>query len=88
MVADVAGRIVRRVAHGPHVAGLYSTRWDGRDELGQSVPRGRYFVLLFVARQQQDVVAIDLSSETDNGDDLDIVSASATFNAETYTLTD
>jgi hypothetical protein len=40
---DTAGRIVRRLLDGPHPAGEYSLKWDGRDDAGRELPAGVYF---------------------------------------------
>ena len=39
---DANGRLVRTMDLGPHQAGALSVRWDGRDDQGQTVPRGSY----------------------------------------------
>jgi hypothetical protein len=43
---DVGGRLVRRLAAGQHSPKRYSLTWDGRDENGNSVPCGIYFLKL------------------------------------------
>ena len=45
-IYDVRGRLVRRLATGPHAQGLFSTKWDGADERGQAVAAGVYLVRL------------------------------------------
>ncbi len=45
-VHDVTGKAVRRLAAGPQPAGLHSVSWNGRDDRGQSLPTGVYFVRL------------------------------------------
>ena len=42
-IVDVTGRLVRELLAGPHPAGDYSLRWDGRDAVGRKVPAGPYF---------------------------------------------
>jgi hypothetical protein len=44
VVADVAGRRVRRLVDGPMAAGSHAIVWDLRDEAGRRVPAGLYFV--------------------------------------------
>ncbi|HEV8128969.1 MAG TPA: FlgD immunoglobulin-like domain containing protein, partial [Candidatus Eisenbacteria bacterium] len=41
---DVQGRLVRRIADGSYEAGLQSAIWDGRDDKGQRVAAGIYFI--------------------------------------------
>jgi len=41
---DAAGRLVRTVADGAYGAGLQLARWDGRDDSGQPVGGGIYFL--------------------------------------------
>ena len=41
-----AGRIVRRIAEAPFVAGRHVLVWDYRNRGGQAVPSGVYFVRL------------------------------------------
>ena len=45
-VFDPAGRVVRRLAHGPAPAGAQQTAWDGRDDAGREVGSGIYFIRL------------------------------------------
>jgi hypothetical protein len=45
-VYDVRGRLVRTLAHGVHPAGQKATTWDGRDDNGNPVASGAYFVRL------------------------------------------
>ncbi|MFN8179615.1 MAG: FG-GAP-like repeat-containing protein [bacterium] len=52
-IFDVAGRLVRELAHGAHDPGSYRMSWDGRDTEGKSVASGVYFVRLQAAGQQQ-----------------------------------
>ncbi len=42
-IIDSSGRIVRRLLDGPHPAGEYSLRWDGKDDAGRELPAGVYF---------------------------------------------
>ncbi len=41
---DANGRLVRTMELGAHQAGALAVRWDGRDDQGQTVPRGTYTV--------------------------------------------
>ena len=43
-VYDVAGRLVRRLVNGMYPAGVHSAVWDGRNEQGQQLATGVYFV--------------------------------------------
>lgn len=45
-IYDASGRAVRTVADGPMPAGRHSAVWDGRDEFGNRVASGVYFVKL------------------------------------------
>ncbi|MGQ0722697.1 MAG: FlgD immunoglobulin-like domain containing protein [Candidatus Eiseniibacteriota bacterium] len=45
-VYDVIGRLVRRIGSVPFDIGTHSLLWDGRDDLGASVPAGMYLVRL------------------------------------------
>ena len=45
-VYDVGGRLVRRLVNDQKPRGSHVVRWDGRDEGGQEVSSGVYFVLL------------------------------------------
>lgn len=42
-LVDATGRIVRRLLDGPHPAGEYSLKWDGKDDAGRDLPAGVYF---------------------------------------------
>jgi hypothetical protein len=42
-ILDATGRIVRRLLDGPHPAGEYSLKWDGKDDAGRELPAGVYF---------------------------------------------
>ncbi|TPW04473.1 MAG: hypothetical protein FD129_2896 [bacterium] len=46
MVVDAQGRLVRRLPEAPFQRGAQHLSWDGRDERGQSVRSGIYFVRL------------------------------------------
>jgi hypothetical protein len=41
-VFDIQGRMVRRLADGPMVAGVHAVAWDGRDRNGRLLPAGIY----------------------------------------------
>lgn len=43
---DVAGRLVRSLAHGVQPAGRHQVTWDGRDDGGREAPSGTYLVRL------------------------------------------
>jgi hypothetical protein len=46
-IHDVSGRLVRvLVRSGAHPAGLHEAAWEGRDERGEAVPSGTYFLCL------------------------------------------
>lgn len=49
---DVSGRLVRRLADGPHPAGPRTVEWDGRGEDGSRVPAGVYFCELASGTQR------------------------------------
>jgi hypothetical protein len=46
LVSDVAGRAVRQLQRGAFSQGTRTVTWDGRDDLGRSVPPGVYLVRL------------------------------------------
>ena len=46
---DARGRVIRRPQVSQLSGGWFQANWDGRDERGQTVARGRYFVDLVVA---------------------------------------
>jgi hypothetical protein len=48
VVFDVAGRLVRRIAEAPFVAGHHVLVWDRRNRDGLAVPSGVYFARLQV----------------------------------------
>jgi hypothetical protein len=48
-IIDVSGRIVRRLVDGPHPAGDYSLKWDGKDDAGRELPAGVYFTHVMTA---------------------------------------
>jgi hypothetical protein len=45
-IYDAAGRLVRVLEGGTKVAGRYTARWDGVNELGRPAPSGAYFYQL------------------------------------------
>jgi hypothetical protein len=45
-VFDVAGRLVRTLADGPHAAGLHAAAWNGADAAGRPSAPGVYYVRL------------------------------------------
>ena len=53
VVYDAAGRRVRALHDQPHIQGVVPVTWDGRDDDGQPVPAGVYFV--HAASQDQSV---------------------------------
>ena len=58
IIYDATGRIVRSLDMGHRDAGVYRTRdravhWDGRNEAGEMVASGAYFVLLKAGQHQQ-----------------------------------
>jgi hypothetical protein len=50
-VIDVTGRRVRHLESGSYPAGRHAAVWDGRDDLGRSVPAGLYFLQLQAGHQ-------------------------------------
>jgi len=54
VVFNVQGRTVRRLVDEPLAGGRYEFRWDGRDESGQPVSAGVYYIRL--ATQQESVL--------------------------------
>ena len=47
-VYDLAGRLVRVLADREQTGGIYTERWDGRNDSGEAVPPGTYVVSLAV----------------------------------------
>jgi hypothetical protein len=47
-IYDVRGRLVRGFARAPEDPGLYTQRWDARDDQGNKVPSGLYYYRLQV----------------------------------------
>jgi hypothetical protein len=62
-VFDVTGRLVRTVASGIPDPGDYRFAWDSRDEYGERVPAGIYFVRLRVAGRVRTVKLIGCPDE-------------------------
>jgi hypothetical protein len=52
-IYDVTGRRVKMLVRSQLEPGRYETSWDGRDEQGQRVAHGLYFVRMVVAGQVQ-----------------------------------
>jgi flagellar hook assembly protein FlgD len=57
-IYDALGRVVKRLDLGYQPAGVYRTRtraayWDGRNEVGEPVASGVYFVVLKTKEYQQ-----------------------------------
>jgi hypothetical protein len=52
-VVDVSGRVVRRLFEGRQPAGEHAVTWDARDDRGQSVGAGVYFIELLAGKEQQ-----------------------------------
>jgi subtilisin family serine protease len=50
-VYDVAGRMVRALAHRRYAAGRHSVIWDGRDDSGRVVASGTYFYRMTSSRE-------------------------------------
>jgi hypothetical protein len=46
VITDVSGRTVRTLENGAMIAGPHMSRWDGRNERGQQVSAGVYFIRL------------------------------------------
>ncbi len=57
-VYDIAGRLVRRVDRGVLAAGNHTLRWDGRDESGQAVGSGVYFMRVRAGDRAEDRKAV------------------------------
>lgn len=49
-VYDITGRLVRQLEKGRFAPGAYTRIWDGRDNRGESLPSGLYFVK-FITRE-------------------------------------
>jgi hypothetical protein len=47
-VYNLAGQEIRRLVEGPHAAGFYTARWDGKDALGRDMASGIYLYRLEV----------------------------------------
>jgi hypothetical protein len=45
-VFDITGKLVRNLVNGNKEPGIYSTSWDGTDDLNQKLPAGVYFYQL------------------------------------------
>ncbi len=52
-VYDVGGRLLKTLVDGQYPAREYNLSWDGRDERGQQVPGGVYFMQLETERHQE-----------------------------------
>lgn len=46
VITDVSGRTVRTLENGPMIAGQHMTQWDGRNDRGELVSAGVYFIRL------------------------------------------
>ena len=55
---DVAGRLVRQIASGPFPKGLSAISWDGRDQRGDQVPAGIYFIRVKSVGKQAEVARL------------------------------
>jgi flagellar basal-body rod modification protein FlgD len=44
VIADAAGRAVRRLETAHLPAGSHALAWDGRDDRGRALPAGSYYV--------------------------------------------
>ena len=51
-IFSAGGQRVRTLLTAPRIAGRHAVRWDGRDEQGQRVASGMYFVELRIDREQ------------------------------------
>ncbi|NNF07392.1 MAG: T9SS type A sorting domain-containing protein, partial [Candidatus Eisenbacteria bacterium] len=56
-VYDMRGRRVRTLADGSHPAGRHSIPWNGRDDGGQAVANGVYF-MRFQAGETSDTIKL------------------------------
>ena len=54
-VYDVSGRLVRTLASGIEAPGNHSVAWDGRNEQGERMHQGVYFVHAVIGRQVKQV---------------------------------
>jgi hypothetical protein len=52
-IHDHQGRLVRELMRGPLAAGAHTWQWDGRDNRGQLIPSGVYFVRLVADGESQ-----------------------------------
>jgi hypothetical protein len=52
-IFDIMGRLTREIVHAQQPAGWYEAAWDGRNELGNVVASGTYFVVLRVKEKVQ-----------------------------------
>jgi flagellar basal-body rod modification protein FlgD len=43
-ITDASGKVIRKIDHGPHSAGVHSYEWDGLDDKGQAAPDGAYHI--------------------------------------------
>ena len=59
-VYDIIGREVRALLNENRVPGIYSVRWDGKDNAGHDVSTGTYFFLVTTADHQKVIKAIYL----------------------------
>ncbi|MDZ7343201.1 MAG: T9SS type A sorting domain-containing protein [candidate division KSB1 bacterium] len=52
-IYDMMGRLTRQIMHTRQNAGWHQIEWDGRNEVGQPVTSGIYFVVLHAGEQTQ-----------------------------------
>lgn len=50
-IYDLSGRLIRSLVDDIKAGGFYTVRWDSRDELGECVGSGVYFVKLKVGER-------------------------------------
>ncbi|UCG51990.1 MAG: T9SS type A sorting domain-containing protein, partial [Candidatus Latescibacterota bacterium] len=52
-IFDAKGRLIKRLWSGPLSAGLRKLRWEGRNEVGQTVASGVYLLMVTTGRQTE-----------------------------------
>ena len=57
-IFDLLGRNIATLASGPVSPGIYQVQWNGRDNMGRSVPSGLYLVRLSIDGQSQSIMTV------------------------------
>lgn len=52
-ISDLAGRVVRQLAHGPMAAGSRTLVWDGKDQAGRACASGVFFYQVLAGPERQ-----------------------------------